>query len=96
MSDATAGKSVSQLSALLQAGVLDPQTLVEQTFDAIRTYPDQAIFVSLSEARPRQRPPPPRVASAKVARSACSTAYLLPGRICLPSKALQPLLAQSC
>ncbi len=51
MSDATAGKSVSQLSALLQSRVLDPQTLVEQTFDAIRTYPDQAIFVSLSEAR---------------------------------------------
>lgn len=51
MSQVTAGKSVSQLSALLQSGALDPQALAEQTFDAIRSHPDQAIFISLTEQR---------------------------------------------
>lgn len=45
------GKSIAQLAALLQSGTLDPQTLVEETLDAIRHYSDQTIFVSLSQAR---------------------------------------------
>jgi aspartyl-tRNA(Asn)/glutamyl-tRNA(Gln) amidotransferase subunit A len=51
MSHADAGKSVSQLAALLQSGALDPQALAEETFDAIRAHSDQAIFVSLTEER---------------------------------------------
>lgn len=51
MSHAHAGKSVAQLSALLQSGALDPQALAEETFDAIRGHPDQSIFISLTEER---------------------------------------------
>lgn len=51
MSHANAGKSLSQLSTLLQSGALDPQALAEETFDAIRAHADQAIFVSLTEER---------------------------------------------
>lgn len=45
------GKNVSQLSVLVQSGNLDPRTLVEETFDAIRSNDDQSIFVGLTEAR---------------------------------------------
>lgn len=51
MSAANTRKSVAQLSALLQSGALDPQALLDETFDAIRAHPDQAIFVSLTEER---------------------------------------------
>jgi aspartyl-tRNA(Asn)/glutamyl-tRNA(Gln) amidotransferase subunit A len=47
------GKSVSQLSVLLQSGALDPLALIEETFDAIRAARDQAVFVTLLEDRAR-------------------------------------------
>lgn len=46
-----AGKSIAQLSTLIQSGVLDPRELVEQTFDAIKKHEDQAIFTTLLEDR---------------------------------------------
>ncbi|WP_349960744.1 amidase [Rhizobium sp. ZPR3] len=45
------GKSIAQLSVLIQSGNLDPVALAEETLDAIRTYKDQAIFTRLLEAR---------------------------------------------
>ncbi len=51
MTDTNRGKSVAQLSVLLQSGALDPVGLAEETFDAIRTCADQSIFVSLLDER---------------------------------------------
>ena len=45
------GKSIAQLSVLLQSGHLDPRALVEETLDAIGGEDDQAIFVELTAAR---------------------------------------------
>ncbi|ATN36712.1 hypothetical protein ACO34A_23275 (plasmid) [Rhizobium sp. ACO-34A] len=45
------GKSVAQLSALLQTGALDPRELAEETLDAIRTHADQSIFTVLTPER---------------------------------------------
>ena len=45
------GKSIAQLSVLIQSGSLDPVTLVEESLDAIRTHKDQAIFTRLLEER---------------------------------------------
>jgi aspartyl-tRNA(Asn)/glutamyl-tRNA(Gln) amidotransferase subunit A len=45
------GKSIAQLSVLIQSGMLDPLVLAEQTLDAIRSYRDQSIFISLTPER---------------------------------------------
>ncbi|WP_425646414.1 amidase [Agrobacterium leguminum] len=45
------GKSIAQLSVLLQSGHLDPRALVEETLDAVGGEDDQAIFVELTAAR---------------------------------------------
>lgn len=45
------GKSIAQLSVLLQAGHLDPRALAEETLDAVGGEDDQAIFVELTAAR---------------------------------------------
>lgn len=44
-------RSIQQLSLLLQTGMLDPVDLAASTFDAIRAYSDQAIFLALHEDR---------------------------------------------
>ncbi|AYM64987.1 amidase [Agrobacterium fabrum] len=51
MAQSNRGRSASQLSVLIQSGVLDPVTLTEETFAAIRASADQSIFVSLLEER---------------------------------------------
>ncbi|MBN8953515.1 MULTISPECIES: amidase [unclassified Rhizobium] len=48
------GKSIAQLSVLIQSGSLDPVALTEETLDAIRTYKDQAIFTRLLETRAKE------------------------------------------
>ncbi|WP_047459222.1 amidase [Rhizobium rhizogenes] len=48
------GKSIAQLSVLMQSGALDPVALTEESLDAIRSHKDQAIFISLLEERARQ------------------------------------------
>lgn len=48
------GKSIAQLSVLMQSGALDPVALAEESLDAIRSHKDQAIFISLLEERARQ------------------------------------------
>lgn len=48
------GKNVSQLSALIQSGALDPQELIEQTLDAIGSFDDKSIFIDLTEKRAKQ------------------------------------------
>ena len=45
------GKSIAQLSVLIQGGTLNPMALAEETLDAIRSYRDQSIFVSLTPER---------------------------------------------
>ncbi|MCX2698680.1 amidase [Ochrobactrum chromiisoli] len=45
------GKSIGQLSVLLQSGALDPQALTEEVLDAIHNHPDQAIFVHTTSER---------------------------------------------
>lgn len=47
------GKSVAQLSVLLQTGALDPRALAEETLDAIRAHPDQSVFTLLTPERAR-------------------------------------------
>lgn len=47
------GKTIAQLSVLVQNGALDPVALAEETLDAIRNYKDQSIFVSLTPERAR-------------------------------------------
>jgi len=51
MAQSNRGKTVAQLSVLIQSGGLDPVGLAEETFAAIRSVPDQSIFVSLLEER---------------------------------------------
>ncbi|MCX8998411.1 amidase [Rhizobiaceae bacterium BDR2-2] len=48
------GKSVAQLSVLLQAGALDPRELAEETLAAIAAHPDRAIFTLLTPERARR------------------------------------------
>ncbi|MQB40942.1 amidase [Rhizobium sp. ICMP 5592] len=48
------GKSIAQLSVLMQSGALDPVALAEESLDAIRSHKDQAIFISLLEERARE------------------------------------------
>jgi aspartyl-tRNA(Asn)/glutamyl-tRNA(Gln) amidotransferase subunit A len=45
------GKSIAQLSALIQSGALDPVALTEEVLDGIRRWRDQSIFVSLTPER---------------------------------------------
>jgi aspartyl-tRNA(Asn)/glutamyl-tRNA(Gln) amidotransferase subunit A len=51
MADGNKGKSVAQLSVLIQGGALDPVALAEETLDSIRSYRDQSLFVSLTPER---------------------------------------------
>lgn len=48
------GKSMAQLSVLIQSGSLDPIALIEETLDAIRKHRDQAIFTRLLEERAKE------------------------------------------
>lgn len=48
------GKSIAQLSVLIQSGNLDPIALIEESLDAIRTHGDQAIFTRLLEVRAKE------------------------------------------
>lgn len=48
------GKSIAQLSVLIQSGSLDPVALVEESLDAIRAHKDQAIFTRLLETRAKE------------------------------------------
>jgi aspartyl-tRNA(Asn)/glutamyl-tRNA(Gln) amidotransferase subunit A len=45
------GKSIAQLSILIQSGVLDPRALAEDTLSAISAYDDPAIFTLLTPER---------------------------------------------
>lgn len=47
-------RSIAQLSVLIQSGKLDPRDLAGETFDAIRSHPDQAIFLRLTEDRAKR------------------------------------------
>ena len=47
----TAPRSIAQLSVLIQSGALDPRDLIAETFAAIKAYPDQSIFLKLTEER---------------------------------------------
>jgi aspartyl-tRNA(Asn)/glutamyl-tRNA(Gln) amidotransferase subunit A len=51
MADGNKGKSIAQLSVLIQSGALDPVALAEETLEGIRTYRDQSVFVSLTPER---------------------------------------------
>jgi aspartyl-tRNA(Asn)/glutamyl-tRNA(Gln) amidotransferase subunit A len=51
MAQSNRGKTVAQLSVLIQSGALDPVALTEETFATIRSSDDQSIFVSLLEER---------------------------------------------
>lgn len=54
MAKSNRGKTIAQLSVLIQSGSLDPVALAEETFAAIRANEDQSIFVSLLEERALQ------------------------------------------
>lgn len=45
------GKSIAQLSVLIQSGALDPVALAEDVLEGIRGWRDQSIFVSLTPER---------------------------------------------
>ena len=45
------GKSIAQLSVLIQSGALDPVALAEETLEGIRRYRDQSVFISLTPER---------------------------------------------
>jgi aspartyl-tRNA(Asn)/glutamyl-tRNA(Gln) amidotransferase subunit A len=47
------GKSISELSSLIHASVLDPRDLVEECFHAIESHNDQSIFTVLTKDRAR-------------------------------------------
>ncbi len=47
-------RSIAQLSVLLQSGALDPRDLAAETFEAIRAYRDQSIFIRLTEDRAKR------------------------------------------
>ena len=51
MAGGNKGKSIAQLSVLIQSGALDPVALTEETLDAIRAYKDQSVFISLTPER---------------------------------------------
>ena len=51
MAEGNAGKSIAQLSVLIQSGALDPVALTEEVLDGIRGYHDQSLFVSLTAER---------------------------------------------
>lgn len=51
MTTGNSGKSIAQLSVLIQSGALDPVALAEETLDGIRRYRDQSLFVSLTPER---------------------------------------------
>lgn len=48
------GKSVAQLSVLIQERALDPVALCEETLSAIATYEDQSVFVVVTGERARR------------------------------------------
>ena len=45
------GKSIAQLSVLIQSGTLDPVALAEEALDGIRGYRDQSVFIALTPER---------------------------------------------
>lgn len=51
MAQSNRGKTVAQLSVLIQSGALDPVALTQETFATIRSVSDQSIFLSLLEER---------------------------------------------
>jgi aspartyl-tRNA(Asn)/glutamyl-tRNA(Gln) amidotransferase subunit A len=51
MAASNLGKSIAQLSVLIQQGALDPIALTEETLDAIRNYRDQSVFITLTPLR---------------------------------------------
>lgn len=63
MTTGNPGKSIAQLSVLIQSGVLDPVALAEETLDGIRGYRDQSIFISLTPDRAMDEA---RAASARI------------------------------
>jgi aspartyl-tRNA(Asn)/glutamyl-tRNA(Gln) amidotransferase subunit A len=63
MTSANLGKTISQLSVLIQSGALDPVELAEETLSAIRDHPDQSIFISLTPERAMSEA---RAASARI------------------------------
>jgi aspartyl-tRNA(Asn)/glutamyl-tRNA(Gln) amidotransferase subunit A len=51
MTSGNPGKSIAQLSVLIQSGALDPVALAEETLDGIRAYKDQSVFIRLTPDR---------------------------------------------
>jgi aspartyl-tRNA(Asn)/glutamyl-tRNA(Gln) amidotransferase subunit A len=51
MTSGNPGKTVAQLSVMIQSGALDPVALAEEVLDGIRAYRDRSIFVSLTPER---------------------------------------------
>ncbi|MCB1447404.1 MAG: amidase [Rhizobiaceae bacterium] len=51
MAQGNPGKSIAQLSVMIQSGALDPVALAEEVLDGIRSRADRSIFVSLSPDR---------------------------------------------
>ena len=51
MTSGNPGKSIAQLSVLIQSGALDPVALAEETLDGIRAHRDQSVFISLTPER---------------------------------------------
>lgn len=51
MTTGNLGKSIATLASGLQSGAIRSVALAEETLDAIRTHPDQAIFTRLTEER---------------------------------------------
>jgi aspartyl-tRNA(Asn)/glutamyl-tRNA(Gln) amidotransferase subunit A len=51
MTDGNKGKSIAQLSVLIQGGALDPIALTEETLSNIASHKDQSVFVSLTPER---------------------------------------------
>ena len=64
MTSGNPGKSIAQLSVLIQTGALDPVALTEEVLDGIRAWRDQSLFVSLTPER--------ALAEAKAARTRIS------------------------
>jgi aspartyl-tRNA(Asn)/glutamyl-tRNA(Gln) amidotransferase subunit A len=51
MTSGNPGKSIAQLSVLIQSEALDPVALAEETLDGIRGYKDPSLFISLTPER---------------------------------------------
>ncbi|MGV3553602.1 amidase [Rhizobium sp.] len=51
MTSGNPGKSIAQLSVLIQSGALDPVALTEEVLDGIRAWRDPSVFVSLTPER---------------------------------------------